>query len=228
MDSYDPLLAQLLGQPAHVAEMLSTPSSQNAEASTSSYATAPAPPRRVQGVGCDTCRLRKVKCDLHIKIAKAGCDKDTLKALSPVELGVACTGCETRGIRCTTDWQRTGKKAKPRTGSRLKQAMETFGSTDTSSAAADIAEPWSQTAAGRLAVKPTQPLTTSPANSNARLWDRLWQFGSAEPTPIPLEVLASMDATAQTPSSTSSKGTLWGLTADDGLGRSVLGQELNR
>lgn len=225
MESDDPLLA-LLGQlsdgggPSSLTPATPhQPLPQPAEASTSNAS------KRVQGAGCDTCRLRKVKCDLHIKIVKSGGSKETLKILSPVDLGITCTNCETRGIRCTTAWQKAGKKARPRTGNRLQQALSTYGASEAGSSDGTTLSPLS---VGNGTRQPAPTFASATPSSNEDIWRTLLHSVSTAANPLSPEALASLAVTSQAMSPASSDHTLFGLRADDGLGRAVLGQELTR
>ncbi|SPO39343.1 uncharacterized protein PSFLO_04824 [Pseudozyma flocculosa] len=66
-------------------------------------------PKRKQGVACDTCRLRRVRCDLTERPE-----------------GLGCSRCEDKKIKCTDDYIQS-KKSKSNSGNKGRGSPESSG-----------------------------------------------------------------------------------------------------
>ncbi|ORX37389.1 hypothetical protein BD324DRAFT_625966 [Kockovaella imperatae] len=91
--------------------------------------------KRRQNVACDSCKLRRVKCDLSNLLVPSSTLDDDDDESNPVPLlqemvrrhpDVSCTNCKNKGLTCTSESIRNPTKPK-KGGKRIAQARELFG-----------------------------------------------------------------------------------------------------
>ncbi|BEI81132.1 hypothetical protein CcaverHIS002_0202920 [Cutaneotrichosporon cavernicola] len=90
---------------------------------------APEKKKRRQNVACDSCRLRRVKCDMLALLTPA----DSTRVMPPLPVlvrqnpDVSCSNCISKGIRCTTN-QIVNPSKPNKGGKRIEEAKKMYGS----------------------------------------------------------------------------------------------------
>ncbi|GMK56534.1 hypothetical protein CspeluHIS016_0303740 [Cutaneotrichosporon spelunceum] len=85
--------------------------------------------KRRQNVACDSCRLRRVKCDMLALLTPP----DSTRVMPPLPVlvrqnpDVSCSNCISKGIRCTTN-QIVNPSKPNKGGKRIEEAKKMYGS----------------------------------------------------------------------------------------------------
>ncbi|KAK4685788.1 hypothetical protein P7C73_g4351, partial [Tremellales sp. Uapishka_1] len=84
--------------------------------------------KRRQNVACDSCRLRRIKCDLLTLLADpSSSNPSPLHELVAANPDIICTNCRSKGIKCTADQILAPGKIN-KVGRRIEEAKRRFGS----------------------------------------------------------------------------------------------------
>ncbi|KAL7419255.1 hypothetical protein Q5752_006092 [Cryptotrichosporon argae] len=102
-------------------------------------AAAPAPiegepekKKRRQNVACDSCKLRRIKCDLLGLLTAQSSSSSSTGAQPPLHVlaaqhpDIQCSNCISKGLRCTTQ-QITNPSRPNKGGKRIQEARMIFG-----------------------------------------------------------------------------------------------------